>query len=462
MKLISEALGTDSRSASLRPLWRASSPGRINLIGEHTDYNGGKVLPFAMDRALEFKLARDSRAVNWQHALFSISTSSHPGRLEVSGQDLAAIAEQTEHLPPSTDLRPQLPQPIIESWARYALGALVAYWRLSAEYRSPKGAALTHIYIDSKLPYGAGISSSAALSAGLIAILLQADQVSTARQDIARAAMRVEHQFAGIRCGLMDQLAVLLCERDALLLIDFIDLATKDQISTRSIQLHARFAPYRAMLINTMVKHELGASPYNERRHACEHGVAVLGQKLGKAYATAGHLAADKDFMQRFAADGRQDRLITQLTEFAFAHEPQTAKRLSHAIMEVKRVDAAVAAIAQGDFASLTAAINASHVSLAQDYEVSCPELDTLRLETLAIAQKLGDKRQLAVPAILGARMTGGGFGGSTIQLVHQDIIAELSEQLQVHSTAYYQAFGLVPEVMVTPMSDGLKLEALQ
>lgn len=461
MKLIAEALGSKFSSPKLHPLWRASCPGRINLIGEHTDYNGGKVLPFAMDRAIAFRLERDPTLVDWQDAIFSISTSSHAGRLEVTARDLAKISQDTEHLPPSTDLRNKLPSPIITSWTRYALGALIAYWRLSAPERAHKGPALSYIHIDSQLPYGAGISSSAALSAGLIALLLQADQIPLVRQDIARAAMRVEHQFAGIRCGLMDQLAVLMCERDALLLIDFLELATEDRIKTQAIRLHPSFAPYRAMLINTMVKHELGSSPYNERRLACERGVAVLGQKLGKTYPTAGHLAADLSFMQRFAASGRQEQLIAQLSEFAFAHDRVTAKRLAHAIMEVKRVDDAVEAIKQGDFSRLSAAMNASHLSLAQDYEVSCPELDTLRLETLEMAQNLGKKRALAHPAILGARMTGGGFGGSTIQLVHQDIIDELSESLHQRDTAYYRAFGLLPEVIVTSMASGLHLEPL-
>jgi galactokinase len=449
----------DFQLSSLSPLVTARVPGRINLIGEHTDYNGGKVLPFAMDRVIELTLSRDAAPSPWADAVYSVATSSHPGRLELRGSEIDALCARADQTEASTDLRDLLPGDVASSWARYAVGSLVAFWRLAGAARPDTVSARTHIQIDSHLPYGAGISSSAALTTGLIAVLLSSEKLEVDRPRIARAAMRVEHQFAGIRCGLMDQLAVLLCEKDALLLIDFLDLAQADRITTRTVRLHPRLSAYRAVLINTMVKHELGSSPYNERRLSCERGVAQLAQKLGKSHPTPGHFAADREFMRQFAPDGAQDTMIASLARVAFAEDLQTARRLAHAIMEVSRVDAAVDAVQAGDLQQLTTAINASHLSLAHDYEVSCPELDTLRAQTLAVAEELGRARQLASPPILGARMTGGGFGGSTIQLVHETIVPALCARMSERKGPYFESFGIVPEPMVTKLSDGLTLK---
>jgi galactokinase len=449
----------DVQLPSLVPLVTATAPGRINLIGEHTDYNGGKVLPFAMDRVIALKASRDATPAPHADAVYSIATSSHPGRLEIRGSEIAALCERADQTAPSSDLRGLLPDDVASSWARYAVGSLVAFWRLARATRSSRAASRTHIQIDSHLPYGAGISSSAALTTGLIAVLLASEGLAVDRPLIARAAMRVEHQFAGIRCGLMDQLAVLLCEQDALLLIDFLDLAQADRITTRSVRLHPTLAAYRAVLINTMVKHELGSSPYNERRLSCERGVQQLAQKLGKPHPTPGHFAADREFMRQFAPDGAQDTMIASLASAAFAQDLQTARRLAHAIMEVSRVDAAVEAVQTGKLEQLTTAINASHLSLARDYEVSCPELDTLRAQTLAVAEELGRESRLTSPAILGARMTGGGFGGSTIQLVHESIVPALCARISERKGPYFESFGIVPEAMVTRLSQGLTLE---
>lgn len=449
----------DVATTRLPVILTAQVPGRINLIGEHTDYNGGKVLPFAMNRAIHFTLSRSVEKTSWDEACYTVATRSHTGVLTIMGRELAALARHADTVHVSTDLRSLLPESIAGSWTRYAVGSLVNFWRLVLPARRPTTAAHTHIEIDSKLPHGAGISSSAALTSGIIACLLEAEGFTLDRAQIARAAMRVEHQFAGIRCGLMDQLAVLLCEKDALLLIDFLHLATSDQVTTQSIHLHPRFGAYRAVLINTMVKHELGSSPYNERRQACERGVAMMTAKLGKSYATPGHLAADPEFMRCFAGDGAQATLIKNLINFAFREDPRTAHRLAHAIMEISRVDSAVAALKTGDFAALSAAINDSHNSLAHDYEVSCPELDLLRSQTLAAATALGRERQLRDPAILGARMTGGGFGGSTIQLVHAEIVTALTEWITGDESEYVKTYNLIPDVMVTDLCDGLQFQ---
>ncbi len=431
-------------------------PGRINLIGEHTDYNGGKVLPFAMNRSIEIKLRCSGDEVPRYQSRYFVESSLQPGFVELLGSEIEQLLEQAEGLPASEDLRPLLAEDLRHCWAKYVPGCLIAAFRLCpVGLLAPRE---THISLTSNLPHGAGISSSAALTTGLIAAVLTSMRLELDRPRIAREGMRVEHQFAGIRCGLMDQLAVLQCEKDALLLIDFKDFAEHDQVNSRSVRLHPNFHEYVAVLANTQVKHDLGSTPYNERRLSCEHGVQSLAKYMGRPLASPGHCASDPRFLAEFAKDGLQDSLIQQLSTRVFGQDYATAQRLAHAIMEVTRVDAAVMALEQGDLSKLTAAINASHQSLSRDYAVSCHELDELCAAALKLAPKLAASEGLKAPAILGARMTGGGFGGSTIQLVHKHIAQAFCEQLAALEASYYQRFGLRPELLVTGMESGLQV----
>ena len=436
----------------------AYAPGRINLIGEHTDYNGGKVLPFAMDLGLNLSLfATEGVVTKAEDSVTFVSSLGQKGVLKIHGDELERLASLVA--PRSEDLRPHLAPGLAQSWVRYVVGALAWHQRsLKARGEHLPQPRMQHLQISSDLFIGAGISSSAALSTGILGLMARCDKLQLGLPELARQAMFIEHQFSGTRCGLMDQLAVAMSEKGSLLLIDFKDLKAKDEVTTRSVHPHPSFAAYRPVLINTKVKHELGNSPYNERRQSCEDGLAAIDRALGLDCNSLGHLAANKEFLGDFAPDGQQATLARSLAERIFAQDLTVSRRVAHAIMETGRVDQAVKALEQGDLSGLTTAINASHLSLKDDYEVSCVELDLIREEALASAAQIARHRRLDAPAILGARMTGGGFGGSTIQLVHHSIIADLQEALTRPGSKYHAVTGLLPDVIATQFSPGLRV----
>ena len=449
-------------AAELKLRFKAFAPGRINLIGEHTDYNGGKVLPFAMDLGIGMELLCSQAEGARADTVYELISDEHPGLLRVKRRDLVPLIAHLAKDDHSADLRPLLPEAIARSWARYAIGVLVWHLKESQEHplreRSPH---LIQIHLTSHLPSGAGISSSAALTTGLLSLLARYEGLPTPPQTLARQAMWVEHQFAGTRCGLMDQTAVALAEKNRLLLIDFRDLAAKGEVATRSVALHARFSSYRPVLINTKVKHELGDSPYNERRRSCEEGLLRLRSVTKLTHPSLGYFAQDKAFLAAYAPGDSQAAMIERLTREVFAGDRRTAQRIAHAILENVRVDQAVTALESGDLALLTKAINGSHESLRDDYEVSCRELDLIRRQALDVATRIARDKKLTESPILGSRMTGGGFGGSTIQLVHSQILGEFTAAMAATDSPYVHETGLVPGVMITEFAAGLSVEQI-
>ncbi len=450
-------------STGLKPHLQVRAPGRITLIGEHTDYNGGKVLPFAIDRAITMRRSNSDDRVARHEAVYTVVSDASPDALEISAHELQVLANTFASGDRTVDLRPHLPKEIASSWARYVVGALIWHFHLGqGQHWFDESPRQIRIDLTSTLPIGAGISSSAALCTGLLALLARSERIDLELSVLARQAMFIEHQFSGTRCGLMDQMAVALSEADSLLLIDFKDLQSKDAIQVNAVHAHQAFHDFRPVLINTMVRHDLGSSPYNERRLMCEEGLRLLNDfnKLtgaaGGSYPSLGHAAADRTFLQRFAPDGKQATMVQNLGSAIFAGKPVHARRVAHAIMETVRVDQAVAALRSGDLGEFTTAVNASHISLRDDYEVSCAELDLIRTEALSVAATLGTGQ--GFDPILGARMTGGGFGGSTIQLVHHSIVPGFVAEMGRQGSAYHQTTGLVPEVMVTGFASGLQV----
>ncbi len=444
-------------AADLSLRFTAYAPGRINLIGEHTDYNGGKVLPFAMDRGISMELWTSRTLGARADTVYEVTSDEQPGILQVTHKELEPFISHLATGDHSEDLRERLPEAIGRSWARYAIGALI--WHLSEGRQHPLRAQAPqtiHLRLASQLPSGAGISSSAALCTGLLSLLAHYEDLPTPLQTLAQQAMYVEHQFAGTRCGLMDQTAVALAHKNRLLLIDFKDLAASGRVETQNVAPHARFAAYRPVLINTKVKHELGDSPYNERRRSCEEGLVRLRSVTKRNHPSLGYFAQDQAFLQAFAPDGSQAGMIERLTREVFAGDRRTAQRIAHAILENVRVDQAVQALEAGDLSRLTQAINASHASLRDDYEVSCLELDLIRRQALDFAGVIGKDQQLKEPPILGSRMTGGGFGGSTIQLVHERILRDFTAAMVASDSPYVRETGLTPGVMVTEFAEGL------
>lgn len=318
------------------------SPGRVNLVGEHTDYNEGFVLPAALDLATWVAAAPRS-----------------DGRLRVVA---ARLGERDDA--PLADLRPRAGPP----WTRYVRGVAA----LLQEAAALPGADLL---IDGDLPLSGGLSSSASLELGVGLALSTLAGRSIALRDLALLSQRAEHEFAGIRCGLMDQFAVALGRAGRLVLLDCRSLA---------VDLVPFPETLRILILDSAVPRTLAGSAYNRRRAECEEAV----RRLQPLYPTVRALRDAAPAM--LAAAGLEGVVL---------------RRARHVVTENQRVLDTVAALRRGDLAALGQLLAASHASLRDDYEVSDPELDIL-VEIAA-----------GTPGVHGARLTGAGFGGSCVAL---------------------------------------------
>jgi len=334
------------------------SPGRVNLIGEHTDYNDGFVLPAAID--LEIRICfvpTDDRRVE----LTRLDTD------ERLGFDLDAIG------PPR------------EEWIDYVAGVAQALAERGVPMRGLRGV------IASDLPISSGLSSSAALELGAAWALSAERPPPLERLDLALVGQRAENQYVGVRSGLMDQFAVAFGEPGAALLLD-----------CRSREHEVVPLPLdraRLVVCDSQAPRDLASSAYNERREQCERAVA----QLREAGETVTNLRdVDGAMLERHAR-----RL-----------DPDARSRAEHVVAENERVLATVAALRQGDLATVGRLFAESHVSLRDLYEVSSAELDAL----VEIAQ--------ATPGVVGARMTGAGFGGCTVNLVAPDGVERFADAI--------------------------------
>jgi len=354
-------------------------PGRVNLIGEHLDYNGGAALPIAIDRATTVKVrVRDDDTVN-------VWTTQHGG--DNASFDLTVTPGE------------------VQGWAAYVAGTV---WALGEAGHRLRGADLV---VESDLPAGAGLSSSAALTCGVASALTDVAGLDLAAMDLALAAQRAENDFVGMPCGLMDQLAVLLGEEGRAVHVD----ASTEPPTTGLVPIDWGAHDLTLAVIATGAHHALADGEYASRRRECEAAAAELGLE---------HLAqAGPD-------------AVVRLTD-------ETLKRRArHVLTESARVRGAVTALARHEWTQLGAILTASHASLRDDFEVSCPELDE------AVEAALG-------AGALGARMTGGGFGGSTIALLPPTRVDELRARVE----ARYQALGWRrPEVFVVSPGPGAHL----
>ena len=370
-------LAADGRGAATHV---AFAPGRVNLIGEHTDYNGGFVLPFAIEGGI------------W------IAARPRPDRAVrvVSAQYPDAPAEFALDQP----LRPDEP-----AWGRYVGGVLAGLIEAGAEL--PGWDAAVH----ATLPVGGGVSSSAALET---AVAVLAEELSGFRQDPERRALlcqRAEHEFAGTPCGIMDQFAVSLAQEGHLLLIDCRTQAT------RHVPMPVGEVSF--LVFNTMVRHALNDGAYRNRRDDCHEAARLLGVPDLRA-ADPGMLAA--------ACDVLPERLF---------------RRARHVVTENARTLAAVQALTAADWAETGRLMFASHASLRDDFEVSCPELDAV----VAAARALGPEA-----GVHGCRMTGGGFGGCCVALVAAASAEAVRERLLA---AYHEATGIAGTAFLTFPSGG-------
>lgn len=356
-------------------------PGRVNLVGEHLDYNGGPSVPFAIDRFLTLKVRRrDDDAVNVWSTLPDGTRERATFRTDVAPGDGSVAAD---------------------GWAAYPAGAV---WALAGAGGPLPGVDLV---LESTLPLGSGLSSSAALTVGVVSALADVAGLDVAPLQVARLAQRAENDFVGARTGLMDQLAVTFGRAGEAVVTD----PLSDDDPPR-VALDLAAADLSLLVVATGVDHSNVGGGYAERREECERAAAELGLE---------HLAkAGLDALVRL-------------------EDPVLRRRTQHVFTETARVKAALRTLGEGDFEQLGTVLTASHVSLRDDFEVSCAELDV----AVEAAVEAG---------ALGARMTGGGFGGSAIALVPQAkarAVRELVEQR-------YDALGWrAPEVFAVRAADG-------
>jgi len=359
-------------------LYRA--PGRVNLIGEHTDYNDGFVLPAAIDLACWVAAAR-----------------REDEKLRIYSANVQEAIE--------SDLGRGL-QRRSGKWWDYPIG--VAWALQEAGYRL-HGADL---YVRGDVPLGAGLSASAAIEVSVGYALLNLSGCAIDRTRLALACQRAENEFVGMHCGIMDQFISCHGQAGHALLLD-----------CRSLEHRAARLPdgVRLVACNTMVKHSLAASEYNVRRTQCEEGVKRLAEALPQ-------IRSLRDVTQEDLQRHRH-----RLSETVY-------RRCRHVVTENHRVQRFASALDRGDRSSLKQLMADSHRSLRDDYEVSCAELDLM--VDIALQQK----------GVLGARMTGGGFGGSTINLVEAAYERDFASDV---AAAYRAATGKNPDIYLCEAAEG-------
>jgi galactokinase len=375
-----------------QPELLARAPGRVNLLGEHVDYNDGPVLPAAIDRAVHLAAA-----------------PNQPEVIHLLAYDLGE--EVTFRLDALQDKRDAHGDPL-PNWALYPAG--VAWALQEAGLKVP---GIQAVY-SSDVPIGAGLSSSAAVEA-VFAVTWQAlGGWKIDRMHLARLCQRAENQYVGVACGLMDQFASLHGVVDRALYFD-----------TRSLEWQPLPLPADNDLViaDSGVSRGLAGSVYNQRRAECQQAVQILRQHLP-------------------GLNSLRDVSPNEFAAYSDFLPPIIRKRAEHVIKEIARVESAVNALKLGEWRSFGAKMFAGHASLRDLYEVSSPELDAL----VDIARGL--------PGCFGARLTGAGFGGCTVNLVEQSRTSEFIQALQ---SKYKDRTGRQAKIYSCRASDGARTETI-
>jgi galactokinase len=366
--------------------FRVTAPGRVNLLGEHVDYNDGMVLPVAIDRVVTIAAnPRDDRLVH------------------LTAQDLGqSVTFHLDQLDKKADTRGK-PLP---SWAAYPAGVA---WVLQQHGFRVDGMDATYT---SNVPIGSGLSSSAAVEVAFATLWRAAGEWQTDQMQLALLCQEAENKYVGVNCGLMDQFASAHGVEDHALYLD-----------TRSLEWRAVPMPKGVAVIiaDSKMRRSLANSAYNERRAACEEAVRILQQDLPGIHAL-------------------RDVTPEQFEQFSGALPPNVRKRAQFVVEECARVEKAVRLLEAGDAAGFGQLMYAGHAGLRDLYEVSIPELDLL----VDTASKL--------PGCLGARLTGAGFGGCTVNLVEEAHAQEFIHQLK---SRYLEGAGKHADVYLCHASQG-------
>ncbi|TKT01219.1 galactokinase [Streptomyces lasalocidi] len=343
-----------------------SAPGRVNLIGEHTDYNDGFVMPFALPHTAVAAVARRDDGVLRLH-----SEDVEGGVAELVLADLA----------PGTD----------RDWTAYPAGVV---WALREAGHAVTGA---DVHLASTVPAGAGLSSSAALEVVVALALNDLYQLGLQRWQLARLCQRAENVYVGAPTGIMDQTASACCEEGHALFLDTRDL------SQRQIPFDLAAEGMRLLVVDTRVKHAHNEGEYGKRRSGCEQGAALLGV----------------DALRDVPFDDLDEALARLRTEAGNAPDAEEVVRLvRHVVTEDHRVERVVSLLESGDTRAIGPVLTEGHASLRDDFRVSCPELDLVVDTALAAGA-------------LGARMTGGGFGGSAIVLAEASDVDTIGKAVE-------------------------------
>jgi len=392
-----------------KPSLVVKSPGRINLIGEHTDYNHGFVLPAAIDKYIEVAIGKRSDGV-----------------LHMVALDLGETI-----IVPTNNLAPHATQ-----WVNYIIGVVdqvfnskennlasgenkVANPKMLSSINENDLAAGFNICVQGNIPLGAGLSSSAAVECAVLFALNELYHLSLTKMQMALMAQAAEHKFAGVHCGLMDMFASLHGEKNKAILLDCDSLA----FTYYPIELK----DYSIVLFNTQIKHALASSEYNIRRLECEQGLKIIQEK----YPTV------KTFR-----DISLEQVEACLTSNSVSGS-KVYQRCKYVVEEIARVQLAVKDLEKGDMQAFGKKMFETHEGLSKLYEVSCPELDFL-VEAVSNNEN-----------ILGARMMGGGFGGCTINIIKKSAVEEITKLL---TASYAQVMHKELAVYITSIEDGTHL----
>ena len=360
------------------------SPGRVNLIGEHTDYNGGHVFPCALTMGT-YALVR-KRSDNKMNFV-----SLNFNNAEVTTVELPELSYQKKN-----------------GWANYLIGVVWTF--LGKGYKIDKGFDLAML---GNIPSGAGLSSSASIEVLMGTALKYMYDIDIDMVEIAKIGQTSENQFNGMNCGIMDQFAVAMGKKDNAIFLDTADLSYE--------YAPVKLKDAKVLITNSHVKHSLVDSAYNDRRNESTAALKALQTKL--------NISGLGDLTEEEFEDNQY--LITDEVQ---------RKRAKHAVYENQRTIKAVNALKNNDIETFGKLMNASHISLRDDYEVSCPEVDKL----VEIAWN--------IPGVIGSRITGGGFGGCTVSIVKNDAIENFRKEV---ISKYKEATGIDAEIYEAEIGDG-------